>query len=122
MEYPFDHENLDVYTLALEVARACAALGMAAGRNHYRMAAGSAAEALAQQPKLRREGAMLRGLTRKRRPSRRVLPGRLRSCEETGQSPNRPWSKKWTTLSTTRGESRSTLWCIGITRNSTASS
>ncbi len=78
MEYPFDHENLDVYKLALEVARACAALGMAAGRNHYRIAAGSAAEALAQQPKLRREGAMLRGLTRKRRPSRRAAVAPLR--------------------------------------------
>ena len=47
-----------------------------AGRNHYRIAAGSAAEAcaalelvgtseaLALQPKLRRVGAMLRGLAR----------------------------------------------------------
>lgn len=106
MEYRFDHENLDVYKLALEVARACPGLRIAAGRshlrdqlqraadsvvlnlaegrarggdagrNHYRIAAGSAAEACAcldlvgtaeaaeQQPKLRRVGAMLRGLTR----------------------------------------------------------
>jgi four helix bundle protein len=106
MEYQFDHENLDAYTLALEVAKACAALripagrshlrdqlqraadsvvlniaegrarGGDAGRNHYRIAAGSAAEACAaldlvgsesaaaEQPKLRRVGAMLRGLTR----------------------------------------------------------
>lgn len=106
MEYRFDHENLDVYKLGLEVARACATLripagrshlrdqlqraadsvvlnlaegrarGGDAGRNHYRIAAGSAAEACAcldlvgtveaaeQQPKLRRVGAMLRGLTR----------------------------------------------------------
>ena len=106
MEYRFDHENLDAYKLALDVARACATLRIApgrahlrdqlqraadsvvlnlaegrarggdAGRNHYRIAAGSAAEACAcldlvgtaeaaaQQPKLRRVGAMLRGLTR----------------------------------------------------------
>ena len=106
MEYRFEHENLDVYRLALEVSRACKALrvppgrshlrdqllrtadstvlniaeGRArtgdAGRNHYRIALGSAAEAcaaldlvgspeaLAKQPKLRRVGAMLRGLTR----------------------------------------------------------
>ena len=84
MEYAFDHENLDVYRLALEVARACPSLRIAtgrsrggdAGRNHYRIAAGSAAEAcaaldlvgtpegLALQPKLRRVGAMLRGLVR----------------------------------------------------------
>ena len=106
MEYRFDHENLDAYKLALEVARACAALripagrahlrdqlqraadsvvlniaegrsrGGDAGRNQYRIAAGSAAEACAaldlvgsplaaaQQPKLRRIGAMLRGLAR----------------------------------------------------------
>lgn len=106
MEYRFDHENLDVYRLALEVSRACVALriptgrshlrdpilraadstvlhiaegrarGGDAGRNHYRIALGSAAEAcaaldlvgspeaLAEQPKLRRVGAMLRGLTR----------------------------------------------------------
>jgi four helix bundle protein len=106
MDYRFDHENLDVYQLALEVSRACVALripagrshlrdqlqraadsvvlniaegrarGGDAGRNHYRIAAGSAAEACAaldligspeaanEQPKLRRVGAMLRGLTR----------------------------------------------------------
>jgi len=106
MEYRFDHENLDVYKLALEVAKGCVALriplgrahlrdqlnraadsvvlniaegrarGGDAGRNHYRIAAGSAAEACAaldlvgspearaEQPKLRRIGAMLRGLTR----------------------------------------------------------
>jgi len=106
MEHRFDHENLDVYRLALEVARACIGLriptgrshlsdqilraadstvlniaegrarGGDAGRNHYRIALGSAAEAcagldlvgspeaLAEQPKLRRVGAMLRGLTR----------------------------------------------------------
>jgi len=106
MEYRFDHENLDVYKLALEVAKACAALrippgrshlrdqlqraadsvvlniaegrarGGDAGRNHFRIAAGSAAEscaaldligspeAAAEQPKLRRVGAMLRGLSR----------------------------------------------------------
>ena len=106
MENRFDHENLDVYNLALEVARGCAALRVApgraplreqlaragdsvvlniaegrarggdAGRNHFRIASGSAAEAcacldlvgttdaLALQPRLRRVGAMLRGLTR----------------------------------------------------------
>jgi four helix bundle protein len=106
VEYRFDHENLDVYQLALEVARACATLrigpgrshlrdqlvraadsvvlnlaegrarGGDAGRNHFRIATGSAAEACAcldllgtteaaaLQPKLRRIGAMLRGLTR----------------------------------------------------------
>lgn len=106
VEYAFDHENLDVYRLALEVARGCPALRIAtgrsplrdqlqrsadsvvlniaegrsrggdAGRNHYRIASGSAAEAcaaldlvgtpeaLALQPKLRRVGAMLRGLAR----------------------------------------------------------
>ncbi len=106
MEYRFDHENLDVYKLALEVARACVAMriptgrahlrdqlqraadsvvlniaegrsrGGDAGRNHFRIAAGSAAEtcaaldlvgsaeAAAEQAKLRRVGAMLRGLVR----------------------------------------------------------
>ena len=106
VEYAFDHENLDVYRLALEVARGCPALRIAtgrsplrdqlqrsadsvvlniaegrsrggdAGRNHDRIASGSAAEAcaaldlvgtpeaLALQPKLRRVGAMLRGLAR----------------------------------------------------------
>ena len=106
MENRFDHENLDVYKLALDVATACAVLrlpvgrahlrdqlqravdsvvlniaegrarGGDAGRNHYRIAAGSAAEAcaaldlvgspaaMAEQPKLRRVGAMLRGLLR----------------------------------------------------------
>jgi four helix bundle protein len=106
VEYRFDHEHLDVYKLALEVARACAAIrigpgrahlrdqlvratdsvvlnlaegrarGGDAGRNHFRIATGSAAEACAcldlvgtteaaaQQPKLRRIGAMRRGLTR----------------------------------------------------------
>ena len=105
MDYRFDHENLDVYKLALEVARSCAVLriptgrthlrdqlqraadsvvlniaegrarGGDAGRNHYRIAAGSAEacaaldlvgspEAAVEQPKLRRIGAMLRGLTR----------------------------------------------------------
>ncbi len=106
MEYRFDHENLDVYKLALEVATGCASLrvpagrahlrdqlqraadsvvlniaegrarGGDAGRNHFRIASGSAAEACAaldligsaeaavEQPKLRRVGAMLRGLSR----------------------------------------------------------
>ncbi len=106
MEYRFDHENLDAYKLALEVARGCARLripqgrshirdqlqraadsvvlniaegrarGGDAGRNHFRIAAGSAAEAcaaldlvgsveaLAEQPRLRRVGAMLHGLAR----------------------------------------------------------
>lgn len=106
MEYRFAHENLDVYKLALEVATACSKLrfgtsrahlrdqlqraadsvvlniaegrgrGGDAGRNHYRIAIGSAAEASAAldlvgtaealelQPKLRRVGAMLRGLAR----------------------------------------------------------
>lgn len=106
MDNRFDHENLDVYKLALEVAKGCATLripsgrshlrdqlqraadsvvlniaegrarGGDAGRNHYRIAAGSAAEACAAldlvgspeavdlQPRLRRVGAMLRGLTR----------------------------------------------------------
>ena len=106
MEYRFDHENLDAYKLALEVAKSCSALripagrshlrdqlqraadsvvlniaegrarGGDAGRNHFRIAAGSAAEtcaaldligsaeALVEQPKLRRVGAMLRGLAR----------------------------------------------------------
>jgi len=106
VEYRFDHENLDAYKIALEVARACVMLRVApgrahlrdqlvraadsvvlnlaegrarggdAGRNHYRIAAGSAAEACAcldlvgtpeaaaQQPKLRRIGAMLHGLRR----------------------------------------------------------
>ncbi|MBM4366882.1 MAG: four helix bundle protein [Deltaproteobacteria bacterium] len=106
MDYRFDHENLDVYKVALEVARSCTTLriptgrshlrdqlqraadsvvlniaegrarGGDAGRNHFRMAAGSAAEACAaldlvgspeaaiEQPKLRRVGAMLRGLAR----------------------------------------------------------
>jgi len=106
VEHYFDHETLDVYKLALEVARACTGLrippgrshlrdqlqraadsvvlniaegrarGGDAGRNHYRIAAGSAAEACAaldlvgspeaalEQPKLRRIGAMLRGLVR----------------------------------------------------------
>ncbi len=106
MEYRFDHENLDAYKLALEVAKSCSALripagrshlrdqlqraadsvvlniaegrarGGDAGRNHFRIAAGSAAEtcaaldligsaeAVQEQPKLRRVGAMLRGLTR----------------------------------------------------------
>jgi four helix bundle protein len=106
VEYAFDHENLDVYRLALEVARGCPARTIATGRSplrdqlqraadsavpniaegrsrggdlgrdHYRIGAGSAAEACAAldlvatpealplQPKLRRVGAMLRGLAR----------------------------------------------------------
>ncbi len=36
MEYRFDHENLDVYKLALEVARACPTLRIAPGRPHLR--------------------------------------------------------------------------------------
>ncbi len=36
MEYRFDHENLDVYKLGLEVARACATLRIPAGRSHLR--------------------------------------------------------------------------------------
>lgn len=106
MEYHFNHENLDAYKLALEVARACPTLRIApgrahlrdqlqraadsvvlniaegrarggdAGRNHFRIAAGSAAEACAAldlvgtpeapelQQRLRRVGAMLRGLAR----------------------------------------------------------
>ena len=103
MDHHFDHENLDVYRLALEVARWCRrarlgpthlrsqltraadsvvlnvaegrARGGDAGRNHYRVALGSAAEACAaldlttssdaavQQAKLRRVGAMLRRLS-----------------------------------------------------------
>lgn len=104
----FDHEHLDAYRLSLEVARWVAATdfprgfaplkdqavraaqsvvmniaegkgrGGDAGRNHYRIALGSAAETCAaldllgtmaaseQQAKLRRVGAMLRGLTRQR--------------------------------------------------------
>lgn len=102
MQYRFDHENLDVYRISVDVARWTAAasfprgraslrdqavratqsvvLNIAegrsrsgdAGRNHYRIALGSAAEACAafdllptsqaadQQVKLRRVGAMLR--------------------------------------------------------------
>jgi four helix bundle protein len=101
MEHRFDHENLDVYRLALEVARwfpsvaaprgraalkeqGCRAAdsvalniaegrarGGGAGKNHYRIALGSAAEVCAVldllqsagaaefQQKLRRIGAML---------------------------------------------------------------
>lgn len=107
MDYRFDHENLDAYKLALDVARATAALRLAtgrsalrdqlvratdsvvlniaegrarggdAGRNHYRIALGSAAEACAaldlvgtpeaaaQQPKLRRVGAMVRAMSQR---------------------------------------------------------
>ena len=108
MQHPFyfDHENLDVFKLAVEVARWVRdtpfrrgdadlrdqtlraarsvvlnlaegrARGGDAGRNHFRVAWGSAAEACAaldlvdlpsaaeQQQKLRRVGAMLRGLAR----------------------------------------------------------
>ncbi len=80
MEYAFDHENLDVYRVSLEVARGCSRLRIALGRSPLRdqlqRAADSAAEAcaaldlvgtpdaLALQPKLRRVGAMLRGLVR----------------------------------------------------------
>ena len=102
----FDHEKLDAYKVALEVARwvnaaefprgwawlrdqvlrssgSCVlniaegrARGGDAGRNHYRIALGSAAETCAaldilpldgaaeQQAKLRRVGAMLSGLAR----------------------------------------------------------
>ena len=104
MLYPFDHENFDCYSLARDVARWVhkerfpadardlrdqalrssrsvalniaegAARGGASGRNHYRIALGSAAETCAaldlvgingapeQQEKLRRVGAMLRKL------------------------------------------------------------
>ena len=104
MLYPFDYENLDCYRLAREVAlwvhkarfpadakdlrdqalrssrsvplniAEGSARGGAAGRNHYRIALGSAAETCAaldligiagipeQQEKLRRVGAMLRKL------------------------------------------------------------
>ena len=106
MEYRFDHENLDVYRLALEVAREIAgwqaprgwaslydqavrasasvvlniaegrARGGPAGRNHYRIAHGSAAEtcsaldllpitnAVELQKKERRVGAMLSKMSR----------------------------------------------------------
>jgi len=106
MDYRFDHENLDVYRLALEVYRAIAAWpaprgwaslhdqavrasssavlniaegrarGGPAGRNHYRIAHGSAAEtcsaldmlpiptAAALQQKERRVGAMLSKMSR----------------------------------------------------------
>ncbi len=102
----FDHERLDAYSLALDVARAVAAArfprgdadlrdqavrasrsvvlniaegcarGGAAGKNHFRIARGSAAEtcaaldlatvadAGAMQDKLRRIGAMLSRLAR----------------------------------------------------------
>jgi len=102
--FHFDHERLDAYRLSLEVARWVAVQdfpagqaslrdqavraaqsvvmniaegrgrGGAAGRNHYRIALGSAAEACAaldllgsatageQQQKLRRVGAMLHRL------------------------------------------------------------
>ncbi len=36
LEHAFDRENLDVYKLALEVARACPALKIAVGRAHLR--------------------------------------------------------------------------------------
>jgi len=106
LSHPFDHENLDCYRLAREVATWVhkvrfpvdardlrdqalrssrsvvlniaegAARRGAAGRNHFRIAAGSAAEtcaaldlagiqgAGAQQEKLRRIGAMLSKLRR----------------------------------------------------------
>ena len=106
MKYQFDLETLDVYQLALEVARGVTRLrvpagrthlrdqwqraadsvvlniaegrarGGDAGRNHYRIAAGSAAEVCAAldllgtpevapyQASLRRIGAMLAGLRR----------------------------------------------------------
>lgn len=106
--YRFDHENLDVYKLTLEVLRwlhaaefprgqaslrdqairACGSIllniaegrsrGGDAGRNHFRIARGSAAETCAaldavvltggreNQEKLRRIGAMLTGMEKKR--------------------------------------------------------
>jgi four helix bundle protein len=106
MQHQFDHETLDVYRLALEVCRWLAstefprgwawlrdqaqrsagssvlniaegrARGGDAGRNHYRIALGSAAETCAaldiapvvgvadQQAKLRRVGAMLSKMSR----------------------------------------------------------
>jgi four helix bundle protein len=106
MAYQFDHEMLDVYRLTLEVMRwlneaefprghgwlreqvlrSCGSVvlniaegrsrGGDAGRNHYRVALGSAAETCAaldiaalpdspaQQEKLRRVGAMLARLAR----------------------------------------------------------
>jgi four helix bundle protein len=106
MEYAFDHENLDSYQVALAVAlwvsaakfpggcsdlrdqgvRAARSMvlniaegrsrGGDAGRNHYRIALGSAAETCAvldlvalpegraQQDKLRRVGAMLARMAR----------------------------------------------------------
>ncbi len=36
MEHRFDHENLDAYRLALEVAKACGGLRIAPGRAHLR--------------------------------------------------------------------------------------
>jgi four helix bundle protein len=104
--FHFDHERLDAYRLSLEVARWVATAdfprgfsslkdqtlraaqsvvmniaegrgrGGDAGKNHYRIALGSAAETCAaldllgsvaaaeQQAKLRRVGAMLHGLAR----------------------------------------------------------
>jgi four helix bundle protein len=109
--YYFDHEHLDAYRLSLDVAHWVASTdfprgfaplkdqavraaqsvvmnlaegksrGGDAGRNHYRIALGSAAEVCAaldllgsaaaaeQQAKLRRVGAMLRGLTRQHPPA-----------------------------------------------------
>ena len=106
MSHRFDHENLDVYRLTLEVLRwlqaaefprgsawlrdqalrACGGIllnvaegrsrGGDAGRNHYRIARGSAAETCAaldavvlpggpeNQEKLRRIGAMLTAMNR----------------------------------------------------------
>lgn len=105
--FRFPHETLDCYRLAVEVARTCAAFTLPAGRaplrdqllraadsvvlniaegrtrggpsgrNHYRIAAGSAAEACAAldlvggdvaaeaQDKLRRVGVMLQQLERR---------------------------------------------------------
>jgi four helix bundle protein len=106
MQYAFDHETLDSYRLALDIARWISSVkfpagtadlrdhgvraarsvvlniaegrsrGGDAGRNHYRIALGSAAEVCSvldlvvlpqgeeQQQKLRRVGAMLRQMVR----------------------------------------------------------
>lgn len=106
MQYAFDHETLDSYRVALEVARWISSVkfptgtadlrdhgmraarsvvlniaegrsrGGDAGRNHYRIALGSAAETCSvldlvvlpegeeQQQKLRRVGVMLRQMVR----------------------------------------------------------
>ena len=81
MDYRFDHENLDVYKLALEVARSCAVLRIPTGRTHLRDQLQRAADSVVLN--------IAEGRARGGDAGRNLIPPRCRGTEQGLLQPHR---------------------------------